>query len=337
MLQDHQRHALRIAEYMRSVPYVVNPQELYTTATLYEGLRPERPETFAECYDQRVYHHFIEHGKVTEDPLEALARTMHDFFIMQCLKRLLSGYDKCRVVAVMGGNAMRRDDEGYERVARISKGLTEQGSLMVSGGGSGAMEATGFGAWMAGRSEAEFLDALSRLRAVPAQQDEGYLSVAFDILARYPQTSYRNLSIPTWLYGHEWTSPFATDIAKLFENSVREDTLLTVAYGGIIYAPGRAGTIQEVFQEAVQNHYLTFGFASPMVFLDSEFWTRTTPFYPLLVDLMDRGIYKNLLLSLADEPEDAIRTITEFQQSHITPQAMEGQSASLGHNHGYIE
>lgn len=210
---------------------------------------------------------------------------------------------------------MRRDDVAYEKIARISKSLTEKGSLMVSGGGSGAMEATGFGAWMAGRNEDEFLEALSRLKAVPTQEDTDYLQASFSIIRDYPQTTYRNLSIPTWLYGHEWTSPFATHIAKLFENSVREDTLLTIAYGGIIYAPGRAGTIQEVFQEAVQNHYLTFGFASPMVFLDTEFWTKTTPFYPLLVDLMDKGIYKNLLLSLTDEPEEVVETITHFQET----------------------
>ena len=316
MLQNHQQHAQRIAEYLRTVPYAVDPKELYTTASLYEGLDLNRPETFAQCYDQRVYSHYIAHGKVTEEPLEALARNLHDFAIMQCLKRLLSRYEKCSVVAVMGGNAMRRDDVSYEKIARISKELTEKGSLMVSGGGSGAMEATGFGAWMAGRNEAEFLDALSLLRTVPTQQEENYLKVSFDILARYPQETFRNLSIPTWLYGHEWTSPFATDIAKLYENSVREDTLLTVAYGGIIYAPGRAGTIQEVFQEAVQNHYLTFGFASPMVFLDTEFWTKTTPFYPLLIDLMDKGIYKNLLLSLADEPRDVVKTIMEFQREY---------------------
>ena len=233
---------------------------------------------------------------------------------MQSTKRLLARYDKCQVVAVMGGNAMRRDEPAYEKVARISKTLTEKGSLMVSGGGSGAMEATGFGAWMAGRSEEEFREALSRLAAVPVQESQNYLAVSFGILHDYPQTKYTNLSIPTWLYGHEWTSPFATHIAKLFENSVREDTLLTVAYGGIIYAPGRAGTIQEVFQEAVQNHYLTFGFASPMVFLDTEFWSKTTPFYPLLVDLLHKGIYKNLLLSLTDDVDEAVNIITDFQQ-----------------------
>lgn len=317
MIVRHSLQAEKIGEYIRSVPFMVDPQEIYSAEQLYAGLDLSRPETFSQCYDQQVYNHYIAHGKVTEDPLESLARNMHDFCIMQSMKRFLSQYDKCKVVAVMGGNAMRRDDAAYEKIARISKILTEQGSLMVSGGGSGAMEATGFGAWMAGRSEEDFTEALARLAAVPMQEDQGYLQVSFSIIHDYPQTIYKNLSIPTWLYGHEWTSPFATHIAKLFENSVREDTLLTIAYGGIIYAPGRAGTIQEVFQEAVQNHYLTFGFASPMVFLDTVFWTETTPFYPLLVNLLDKGIYKNLLLSLTDEPDEAVATITKFQQEHV--------------------
>ena len=321
MITSNTHHGQIISEYLHKVPFIVDPQEMYSARQLYAGLDLSEPATFSQCYDQQVYNHFLSQGKVTDNPLEALARNLHDFCIMQSAKRMLARYDKCKVVAVMGGNAMRRDEMAYEKIARISKGLTEQGSLMVSGGGSGAMEATGFGAWMAGRGEDEFADALSRLKAVPAQDDVDYLQVSFSIIRDYPQTQYSNLSIPTWLYGHEWTSPFATHIAKLFENSVREDTLLTVAYGGIIYAPGRAGTIQEVFQEAVQNHYLTFGFASPMVFLDTEFWSKTTPFYPLLVDLLEKGIYKNLLLSLTDDVEEVIRIIRDFQQkcslSHI--------------------
>lgn len=314
MIERHSHHGQIIQQYLESVPYAVDPQQLYDAAKLYDGVDFSNPQTFAQCYDQKVYHHFLEQGKVTDSPLESLARNLHDFCIVQSMKRFLAQYPKYKVVAVMGGNAMRRDAAAYEKVARISKRLTEEGSLMVSGGGSGAMEATGFGAWMAGRSEEEFCQALSRLAAVPTQHDQQYLQVAFDVMRDYPQTTYRNLSIPTWLYGHEWTSPFSTHIAKLFENSVREDTLLTIAYGGIIYAPGRAGTIQEVFQEAVQNHYLTFGVASPMVFLDSEFWTQTTPFYTLLVDLLHKGIYKNLLLSLTDDVDEAVKTITDFQQ-----------------------
>ena len=157
MITRTSNHGQRIAEYLHSVPFAVDPQELYTAETLYDGLDLSRPETFSRCYDQQVYNHYLAQGKVTDNPLESLARNLHDFCIMQSTKRLLARYDKCQVVAVMGGNAMRRDEPAYEKVARISKTLTEQGSLMVSGGGSGAMEATGFGAWMAGRSEEELL------------------------------------------------------------------------------------------------------------------------------------------------------------------------------------
>ena len=41
-----------------------------------------------------------------------------------------------------------------------------------------------------------------------------------------------------------------------------------IAKGGVIYSPGSAGTMQEIFQYAAQNHYRAFGYESPMVFLD---------------------------------------------------------------------
>jgi hypothetical protein len=49
-------------------------------------------------------------------------------------------------------------------------------------------------------------------------------------------------------------SPFPTDIGKYFQNSVREDGLLAVAKHGIIFAQGKAGTLQEdLFEDAAQN------------------------------------------------------------------------------------
>ena len=315
MIERHSHHAQRIADYLKAVPFIVDPQEIYTTDKLYAGLDLGKPETFSQCYDQQVYNHFLAQGKVTDNPLEALARNLHDFCMMQSTKRLLAQYDKCKVVAVMGGNAMRRDDAAYEKIARISKCLTEKGSLMVSGGGSGAMEATGFGAWMAGRNEEEFTEALSRLKVVPTQEDTDYLQASFSIIKDYPQTTYRNLSIPTWLYGHEWTSPFATHIAKYFDNSTREDSILTIAKGGVIYSPGSAGTMQEIFQDAVQNHYLSFGYASPMIFIGEKYWTEEMPVYKLMEHLVNKGKYKNLLLSITDSIEQVINTITEFKTS----------------------
>ena len=48
---------------------------------------------------------------------------------------------------------------------------------------------------------------------------------------------------------------FATSIAKYFSNALREDVLLSRARGGIIYLPGAAGTVQEIFQAVTPNYY----------------------------------------------------------------------------------
>ena len=71
--------------------------------------------------------------------------------------------------------------------------------------------------------------------------------------------------------------------------------------------------MQEIFQDAVQNHYLSFGFASPMIFLGKSFWSEEMPIYPLLQQLSDRGKYKNLLLTLTDDPEEVIGELVKFR------------------------
>ena len=300
--------------FLDELPYDVTPTALYNGRRLYCGYNPDEPETFNTCYDTRVYNHFLTTGKITQNARESIGRSLHDHFIRKGINELVSLYDKRKIVGVMGGSAMLRTDAAFRNVALLSKMLTEHGSLMVSGGGPGAMEATSLGALFAGRTVAELDDALSILAEAPRYTDARYLEMAFRVLQRYPHTGdYECLAIPTWLYGHEPTSPFATHIAKLFENSVREDLLLTISFGGLIYAPGSAGTMQEIFQEAVQNHYLTLGFASPMVFLDIHFWTEEMPAYTMLSDLQAKGKYHNLILAITDSPEEAAQKILEFQ------------------------
>ena len=48
-----------------------------------------------------------------------------------------------------------------------------------------------------------------------------------------------------------------------------------------------------------------------MVFLGMEFFTREIPIYPLLEDLLARGKYRNLLVSITDDPQEVIDTLTE--------------------------
>jgi hypothetical protein len=83
----------------------------------------------------------------------------------------------------------------------------------------------------------------------------------------------------------------------------------------VVYTPGSAGTIQEIFQDAVQNHYLSFGFSSPMIFLGSKFWTEEVPVYPMMKQMEEKGRYKNLLLTLTDDPAEIERVLKEFQMT----------------------
>lgn len=308
----------RLANYMEYVPYNTTVNDLYSAEELYKGYDPEDSTTFDTCYDQLVYRHYIETGKRTQHPLESVARASHDFYITCALNEVLGRYDKKSVVAVMGGNAMLRTDDNYRNIVTLSKTLTEQGALMISGGGSGAMEATALGGLLAGYSDKSIDHALQMLSVAPCPHNKGYMKTAFEVLRRYPhKPEYESLTIPTWLYGHEPSSPFAKYIAKYFDNSIREDTLLTVSYGGIIFTPGSAGTMQEIFQEAVQNHYLVYDFPSPMIFLDSKFWTKEIPVYPFLKDLTERCKYKNLLLHLTDDPMEAVSIINRFRHNEV--------------------
>lgn len=289
-------------------------RELYDAKSLYDGFDPADEASYATCYDGHVYADFIAAGKRSRDLAVTLPRTLHDHSISDALYRFLANYDPYQIVGVMGGHAMRRSDASFRNVALISKRLTEHGKLMVSGGGPGAMEATHFGAWMAGRTDAELDEALKMIQVADTFRDKGWLSTAFQVMERFPQTQYNSLGIPTWLYGHEPSTPFATHIAKYFDNSIREDTILTVAVGGIIFTPGSAGTIQEIFQEAAQDHYKTCDVSSPMAFMGVDFFTREIPVYPFLEDMMARGKYHDLLLSISDDPDDIVREILAFRE-----------------------
>ncbi len=294
------------------VPYNVFRASLYTASSLYAGYNYLLPETINNCYDTTIYKHYLKTGVKAHNISETLARTLHDHSMSDALHDFLDNYNEEDVVAIMGGHALLRTDKVFRQIVDISKALTEQGKLLVSGGGPGAMEATHLGAWMAGRSSIDIDNAMSLLCKYPSFKDDGWLSSAFTIMDMFPQDTFHSIGIPTWLYGHEPATPFASKIAKYFENSLREDGLLTIAKGGVIYTPGSAGTMQEIFQDAVQNHYLTFGYASPMVFLGTEYWTQELPAYRLLDEMTRSGKYRNLILSISDNPSDIITAITSF-------------------------
>ncbi len=314
MISTSDHHELNdIITYLNDVPYDVTRRKLYAAADLYKGFRVDDDETYSHCYDNLVYQHYIQKGKQTAEVKESLARTLHDHGINVALNEFFKEHHGRHCVGVMGGHALSRTDSMFREIVMTGKRLTELGFYMLSGGGPGAMEATHFGAWMAGREDTCVSDALEMLSVAPSFKDAGWLSSAFSVMEKYPQQRYVSVGIPTWLYGHEPSTPFATHIAKFFENSIREDNILTLPYGGIIYTPGSAGTMQEIFQDAVQNHYLSFGFSSPMIFMGKDFWTKEMPVYPMLERLVQEGKYKNLILLLTDDIDDIVDLLLKFK------------------------
>jgi predicted Rossmann-fold nucleotide-binding protein len=126
-----------------------------------------------------------------------------------------------------------------------------------------------------------------------------------------------SVGVPTWFYGHEPPNPFASHIAKFFENSLREEGVLAIATHGVIFAEGNAGTVQEIFQDACQNYYATHGAAAPMILLGSRYWNRKADVeadggaksvWPLLKQLGDEKAFGHLL-RLSDDLEEIVSFI----------------------------
>ncbi len=289
------------------VPYPVFPALLYNKETLYNEYSFNNPDSYSQTLDKTVYDRFKAIGAETNDVAEVLARSLHDCSMRIALQEFLENFDEKRIIAVMGGHNMSRRHPAFRQVAFLSKSLAEKGYLMISGGGPGAMEATHLGVWFAGKSSEDLLDAIQILGIAPHYNDAMWLPAAFRVFEKYPDPGSVSLSIPTWFYGHEPPTPFATHIAKLFENSLREEGLLAIAKGGIIYSPGSAGTIQEIFQDLTQNHYESYGYGSPMIFLNKNYWTEDRPIYPLIRAMIDEGkLNKKIILEIFDENEEII-------------------------------
>lgn len=291
------------------LPYQPLRRSLYSCSELMEGYSREKDES----YDLKIYEHFRK-WRSRPNLQESLYQRLHDFSMDEGLQRLLEfkadGLPAKKCVGFMGGHSVGRDDEFYQLSVRTAKFLTEAGYMVVSGGGPGIMEAANLGAYLAGRSEEELQWVFDRLVQSPKYTDQGYHEAALDVLERFPE-GHESLAIPTWFYGHEPSNLFASFIAKYFSNSIREDTLLAISLYGIVYAPGSAGTTQEIFQEAAQNHYVTFDYVSPMVFLGCKRYEIDTLIYPLLRQLAHGKKYFDYL-HVTDSP----KAVVEFIKGH---------------------
>jgi predicted Rossmann-fold nucleotide-binding protein len=222
----------------------------------------------------------------------------------------------------MGGSRTVAADPNYRRVVHLTASLTKRGYLIVGGGGLGIMEAANLGAYLADRPDAEREDAVDALAAAPPYVDDraAYIAAEVDIRERFAPGS-ESLAIPTWVNAGEPISQFASHIAKYFSNSIREDGLLAVATAGIVFAPGGAGTMQEIFQDAAQNADRIFG-RSPMAFLDTHHYRAETGLYPALERQATRLGFADLL-SIGDEPDEILERFPEASRPNLEGMAPE--------------
>lgn len=323
---------------------------IYTVADLYEGMRDDG--TGWETTPDHKGFTFFNVKKNTPrrlTPIEMLAARIHDTVQQQAVEDYLK--DK-QVVAIMGGHDFKRaldkaDKEAgkadvYWECVVIAKRLTEEGFLVLTGGGPGVMEAGNLGALLAHESEARIQEVRALLTNhgfETAEWRATAIAARKLILGDWKQTpppAKFSLGIPTWLYGHEPPNLFAGYQSKMFYNSLREDGLVTLANSGIIYFEGNAGTVQEIFQDATQNYYLGEGQApTPMVFYNSGgYWSRgcgdlswptdvpvdkRKPVLPLIKQLATEKRFQNAVF-VSDKPHDVVKFLIDErnrQRPHV--------------------
>ncbi|MFE1925451.1 LOG family protein [Streptomyces asoensis] len=271
--------------------FVYSPEELF--ASLDEG--------YEATPDARTYAWF-QRTKADGDIFGSMLRSLHDDAVSDALDELLAGQD---VVGVMGGHAMARGTREYAGAARLGRELARTGLTVATGGGPGAMEAANLGAYAAPFDDGMLADALDILakapRFTPSVTD--WAKAAFEVRAGWPGGG-PSVGIPTWFYGHEPPNAFAAHLAKYFSNATREDGLLARCTAGVVFLPGAAGTVQEIFDNATPNYYGSRGEPTPMVLVDREHWTRRLPAWPLLRSLARERAMESRI-ALVDRIEEA--------------------------------
>jgi predicted Rossmann-fold nucleotide-binding protein len=266
----------------KDLPYDPFRRSLYTVKELMKGYSPNIP---GSSLDEVIAAHYNRDKKMPKVH-EALAQRIHDHAIDTALYRFAKPFPEKRrkIIGVMGGHSKTRADQIYKLVAKLTWQLRQEGFAIVSGGGPGIMEAANLGAYLSSYESKAVDDAIDILsKSGDYEKDPaGYIKAASEVRAKFPQDSGESLAIPTWAYSNEPTGQFSSCIGKYFSNSIREDGLLAIAADGVVFAPGSAGTLQEIFQDATHNSYWTFNTRAPMVFLGKDFFLKLPSIFEVL-------------------------------------------------------
>ena len=338
------RRGAHVVPPLQGRPYPTHPAVLYSPEDLAFGFAEHG---FAGMYDTRVWAHFRAHGAATPDIREAISQRLHDAGIDNALGKALAAWVEARgpggavpppapgppdgaenprpsgAVGIMGGHAVPRGSGPYRIAAELAWRLAAAGRLIVTGGGPGVMEAANLGSFFAARPAAELSAAVDALAVAPDFLDhDPYTAAALAVRRAFPappdavrdvagRLALGGLALPTWLYGHEPANLFAGQIGKYFSNAVREDSILRLSRGGIVFAPGWAGTVQEIFQAATKTFYRTDGPSGAFVFLGVEHWSAL-PVEALLRPLLARSPHgdQSHLVLVTDSLDEAVAALS---------------------------
>lgn len=260
-----------------SLPFDAYRGTLYDAGELYAGLE----NGYDATPDAQIYAWSRQHDE-KGDTSRTLASALHDHAIADALTELP---DHRPWIGVMGGHGIARGSTAYRSAVLLGRTLARAGHTVVTGGGPGAMEAANLGSSLSGYDDSVVDTALSALAAVPSFHPSVAAWAAAGLGVRREFPGDGGVSIPTWFYGHEPPNVFASSIAKYFSNAQREDVLLSRARGGILYLPGAAGTVQEIFQAVTPNYYGDPATQIPLILVDINYWTTALPVWPLLQSL----------------------------------------------------
>ena len=276
--QDLRGRGALVFPRLPELPFDPYRSGLYSPDELYDGLE----SSYAATVDARVYAWSRSDGG---DLLRTLAQALHDHAVDDALEEFVEGR---ALVGVMGGHELDRGSAGYADAAHLGRSLARAGLTVATGGGPGAMEAANLGAYLSGHGDDVLGSALEWLAGDASYRPSvaDWARAAFEVRERWPSAT-DSLGIPTWYYGHEPPNPFASSIAKYFANAIREDILLHCCTAGIVFLPGRGGTVQEVFQDACENYYADPSAIAPMVLVGRRYWTEELPAWPLLSTLAE--------------------------------------------------
>ena len=276
-----QREIERLIRF-KDLPYDPFRRNLYTVSELMKGYDPKRP---GQSLDEKIAAHYQQHNRKLPDVREALAQRIHDHSIDMALYRFTTPKaGRRKIIGVMGGHSLSRKDPLFETVAELTWRLCQEGFAIVSGGGPGVMEAANLGAYLSLNGSDSIQVALQILGQSPEYDKDraGYIQAAREVRKQFRNDSGKSLAVPTWAYSDEPTGQFSSKIGKYFSNSIREDGLLAIAADGVVFARGSAGTLQEIFQDAVHNSYWSFNTRAPMCFLGPDFFCKKPAIYDVL-------------------------------------------------------